>query len=151
VDGLRKTIEDAFGSVEVPPAEHVLAERYRESMDPGELLAAFRGKHWRDLSRRDLFIHRESLSALSALGFRAYVAAYLIAALEGDGAADLVEYTLFSLRSPSDDERDDERDAVETRERLAGLDAAQRAAIRSWLQHVEGEHALAAKVLSHWQ
>lgn len=80
------SIEAAFGATEVPLAETVLAERYRDAMDPGELLAAFRGKHWRDLGRRDLFLHRESLSALSTRGFRAYVAAYLLASLEGEEA-----------------------------------------------------------------
>lgn len=147
MDELRTRIGDAFGSVDVPPAEQVLAERYREALDPGELLAAIRGKHWRDLKDRDLFIHRESLRTLSAIGFRAYVAAYLSASLEGDEAADLVEYTLFSLHPLSDEASD----AAETRKRLSGLDDAQRSVIRSWLQHVEPEYALASKILSHWQ
>jgi len=140
VTELRAEIEAAFGAAEVPPAETVLAEPYRDAMDPGELLAVFRGKHWRDLGRRDLFLHRESLSALSARGFRAYIAAYLLASLEGEEAPDLVEYVLFSLHPLSS----------ETRERLSALDDAQRAAIRSWLGHLEGESTLAAKILRHW-
>jgi hypothetical protein len=143
---LRAEIEAAFGAAEVPSAENVLAEPYRNAMDPGELLAAFRGKHWRDLGRRDLFLHRESLSALSARGFRAYVAAYLIASFEGEEAPDLVEYVLFSLHPLSSEARD----AAETRERLSALDGAQRAAIRSWLGHFEAESTLAAKVMSSW-
>jgi hypothetical protein len=110
------------------------------------LLAAFRGKHWRDLGRRDLFLHRESLSTLSARGFRAYIAAYLVASLEGEEAPDLVEYVLFSLHPLSSEARD----ASEARERLSALDGAQRAAIRSWLGHFEGESTLAAKILQHW-
>ena len=146
VTELRAEIEAAFGAAEVPPAETVLAEPYRDTVDPGELLAAFRGKHWRDLGRRDLFLHRESLSALSARGFRAYVAAYLLASLEGEEAPDFVEYVLFSLHPLSSEARD----ASETRERLSALDGAQRAAIRSWLGHLEGESTLAAKIVQHW-
>jgi hypothetical protein len=146
VTELRAEIEAAFGAAEVPPAETVLAERYRDAVDPGELLAAFRGKHWRDLGRRDLFLHRESLSTLSARGFRAYLAAYLFASLEGEEAPDLVEHVLFSLYPLSSEARD----ADETRERLSALDGVQREAIRSWLEHFKGESALAAKILQHW-
>jgi hypothetical protein len=57
-----------------------------------------------------------------------------------------VEYVLFSLHPLSSEARD----AGETRERLSALDGAQRAAIRSWLDHVKGESTLAAKILQHW-
>ena len=146
VTELRAEIDAAFGSAEVPSAESVLAEPYRNAMDPGELLAAFRGKHWRDLGSRDLFLHRESLSALSARGFRAYIAAYLVASLGGEEAPDLAEYVLFSLHPLSSEARD----AGETRERLSALDTAQRAAIRSWLSHFEAESTLAAKIMGYW-
>src|SRR5690606_33477243 len=43
VTELRAEIEAAFGAAEVPPAETVLAERYRDAVDPGEMLAAYRG------------------------------------------------------------------------------------------------------------
>ena len=144
---LRAQIEDAFRRVEVPAADDVLAERFRTSIDPGELLAAFRGRHWQDLSPHELFIHRESLSALSALGFRAYVAAYLLGALEGEEAADLAEYTLFSLHPLSAADRNE----AECRERLSLLDDTQRSAVRRWLEHIADDHELASKILSHWQ
>jgi putative SOS response-associated peptidase YedK len=95
---------------------------------------------------RDVVRHRESLGALSGAGFRAYVAAYLVGSLEGDNADDLTEYALFSLRPTTEAKAD----ADEVHERIAALDAAQRAAIRAWLEYQQEHHALARTLLGRW-
>ena len=141
ISELRAEIEAAFAGTEVPPAEDVLAERYRDAVDPGEMLAVLRGKHWHDLGRRDLFLHRESLSALSARGFRAYVAAYLLASLEERRLRPCDTCVQPpSLSSPRRRERDEER--------LSALDDGQRAAIGTGSDFVA--ETKRAKILQHW-
>jgi hypothetical protein len=146
VDQLRKTIEEAFDSVEVPRFEDLLAPRFRNSIDPLELAAAFREKQWRDLPAREVFRHRESLSTLSPVGYRSYIAPYLLGSLEGEDAADLVEYALFSLRPATDAQAD----ADEVMDRLAAFDTAQREAIRGWLEYQLPHHPLASTILQRW-
>lgn len=143
---VRAEIEAAFGDAEVPPTEAVLAAASRDSIDAGELLAAFRGKHWRDLDPREVFIHRESLSSLSARGYRAYVAAYLVGGLAGEYADDVAEYAELSLQPLSDEPGA----RTETDERLGALDPAQRAAIASWLRLLAPRSDRAAGILASW-
>jgi hypothetical protein len=91
---------------------------------------------------RDLLIHRESLAALSGVGYRAYVAAFLVASAEDtDDAAELVDYVLFSLAVP-----DTQPEADEARARLAALGPDQRDAIRGWLDHVCAQFPRAAAI-----
>lgn len=138
---------EAFGTVEIPQFEDLLAPRFRNSEDPLELAAVLRDKHWRDVAVRDLLRHRESLATLSGIGYRAYIAAYLLASLdEGDDAADLLEYTLFSLGPITEAESD----VNEATARLSALDPAQRAAVRGWLEHQQGNHKLAHTLLARW-
>jgi hypothetical protein len=142
-------IEAAFGAVEVPLAETILAEPYRNSEDPGHLAAALGGKHWREVSSHDLFFNRESINALSANGYRAYIGAFLLASLEddnGEESTDIAVYVLYSLHPLSPDARD----VSQTRERLSAVDGAQRAAIHTWLRHVQGYLRLAEKVVQNW-
>lgn len=146
VDPVREVIIGAFESVEIPAFEDLLAPRFRNSIDPLEFAAALRGKHWRDLPLRDLLVHRESLATLSGVGYRAYVAAYLLASVaDNDDAAELAQYVLFSLQDPTSQPEPDE-----ARSRLALLDSAQRAAIHAWLEHVRPHYRLADAILERW-
>jgi hypothetical protein len=49
--------------------------------DSYEMAEAFVGKKWSELAPDALFYHRESLAALNAHAYRAYVAAHLLAAI----------------------------------------------------------------------
>lgn len=132
-------IEMYFGAVPGPNPDEVLAERYRESEDAGLMLADFCGKHWRDLPASMLFRHREMLPALSAVGYRGYIAAYLRASvLDGPYDADLREYTLFSL-IPIDSHRVDER---EVRQRLSLLNRDQRDTIEAYVRYLSDERQM---------
>jgi hypothetical protein len=145
---LRIQVRDAFSAVAIPPPHEILAERYRAAVDPGELLAAFRDKHWTQVPVKDLFHHRESLVALSAVGYHAYIGAYLTASLsDGPYTSDLREVTLFSLRPPVGFEQD----AAELRERLSSLDSFQRLAIGGFVRYLADDGSREAqKILPDW-
>jgi hypothetical protein len=142
-------IESAFGDEPVPPPDEVLAPGYRTSIDAEEMLLAFRGKHWTQLSTESLFYHREMIRALSASGYRAYIAAFMRASLEdGRYAADLRSYTVSSFQPLEDTpQRHDE-----SREQLSLLTAGQRSTIAEYLRYLAGEHGVeeAGRVLEDW-
>ncbi len=129
-------IEKAFGNEPAPQPGDVLAARYRASIDAEEMLLAFRGKHWTQLSTESLFYHREMIRTLSAIGYRAYIAAFMRASLEdGQYASDLRGYTVASFQPLEDGpERHDE-----SREQLSLLTENQRATIAEYLRHLAGE------------
>ena len=138
-------IHAAFDGVAVPPQHQLLAAHARNNLDALELGAALAGKHWTVVPLGDLFYHRESISQLSAIGSRAYIPAFLIAALAGDRhSPDIGEYTLFALYPV----RDHQHDLVQNR--IAILDQEQRAAIIGWLRHVADYTRSAWPALDYW-
>ncbi len=129
-------IETTFGNEPAPPPDDVLAAEYRKSIDAEEMLLAFSGKHWTQLSTESLFYHREMIRTLSATGYRAYIAAFMRASLEdGRYASDLRGYAVSSFR-PLDDtpERHDQ-----SREQLSLLTQDQRATIAEYLRYLQVE------------
>lgn len=142
-------IESAFGNEPVPPPDDVLAAGYRTSIDAEEMLLAFRGKHWRQLSTESLFYHREMIRTFSATGYRAYIAAFMRASLEdGQYAPDLRSYTVSSFQPLEDTPRRHD----ESREQLSLLTEAQRATIAEYLRYLADEYNFedAARFLEDW-
>ncbi len=135
VAALTEQIRRAFEGVEVPPADQILADEFAANDDCYEMAQMLAGKHWTTLVVEDLFYHRESLFALSALGFRAYVPAYLVAAVTSDARyrSDIHQYLTFALYGPG------RRDTAATQRRLSLLNAEQRTAISVLLVHLEIE------------
>ena len=80
---LRGQIRAAFQDV-APPTGGLLLAEYERSEDATEMAAAFRRTHWSELPFDVLSYHREMLFALSAVGYRAYLPAYLMASLIDD-------------------------------------------------------------------
>jgi hypothetical protein len=75
--------------------------------DSYEMAQAFVGKKWSELPAETLFYHRESLAALNATAYRAYIAAYLLAAIESldpldRHGPDLRHYLVASLEPGAD-------------------------------------------------
>jgi hypothetical protein len=134
-DTLRAQIVDAFGYVAAPPADDMLQQVYRDSEDAYEMMTAFRGKHWTELPISVLSHHREIIIALTGVGYRAYLPAYLTACLANDETygADVRGYTLYGLRPLSTSEVH----VATGRERLSLLDAKQRAAVAAVLGYLE--------------
>jgi hypothetical protein len=135
VAALVEQIRQAFEDVEVPPADQILADDFAANDDCYEMAQMLAGKHWTTLVVEDLFYHRESLFALSATGFRAYVPACLVAALTSDARyrSDIHEYLTFALYGLG------RRDTAATQQRLSLLNAEQRTAISALLVHLEIE------------
>ena len=127
-------IERAFATETVIDECGMLAPRFAGSDDPVEFSKAVAGQDWRSLEAQTLFYHRESLGMLSALGYRALIAAFLRASLIGpdDYASDLMGASVSSFHALSD-EADDVEDAST---RVSLLTLQQRSAIASYLLHV---------------
>lgn len=142
-------IESAFGQEPVPRPDDVLATDYQASIDAEEMLLAFRGKHWTQLSTESLFYHREMIRTLSATGYRAYIAAFMRASLEdGRYAPDLRGYTVSSFQPLEDTPKRHD----ESREQLSLLTTAQRSTIAEYLRHLADEYNVeeAARILEDW-
>jgi hypothetical protein len=124
VSALEDEIDAAFGRVGAVAAGEMLIDEYRGNQDAGRMAAAFGGRHWSTLSIEELFAHREGLGGLNGPGFRAYLPAYLAALLVAGQphAFALLEAVLHALHPLVGDELD----VTATRERLSGLDPAQR-------------------------
>jgi hypothetical protein len=145
VPEIETRIRAAFAAVSSPVLDDVLAPDSQRSIDALELRAAFAGLHWSCIPHIELFRHREMIAALGPLGFRAYIAAYLLAAFSKTShTADLIEYTLFALLPVEDRELD------RTRLRLSLLDLAQRAAIEEWLRYFAEHDSYAQRALHAW-
>jgi hypothetical protein len=128
---IEAAVRAAFAEVLVP-AHAILQPAYANSDDAYELQQILSGMVWTEVSRRDLFRHREMLVALSGEAYQAYVPAYLLAAIADDDeyGADLRQYLVHSLGPLSESEIH-----VQTaEERLSRLDVAQRAAIAETLR-----------------
>jgi hypothetical protein len=146
-----QSIKAAFEDVGVPRSEEVLADSMRGSDDAVEMLNALSGKHWSELSIQTLFYHREMIQALSAIGYRAYLPAFLVKSLDDDArhAADLYDAALYSIMPVSEDRRHIE--LAENRTSL--LDAKQRMAISDYLRYVGGlyDDKEARSALREWE
>jgi hypothetical protein len=146
-------VRRAFANVSAPVAiEDMRSVRYTGD-DSYELASALLGKRWTDVPIEVLFRHRESLGTLSAAAYRAYLPAYLLAAIASDDpldryGPDLRHYLLSTLvQSSHDDHR-----AAEIRERLSLLDADQRVAVAHVLRYLEARWNSfeAGEVLRTW-
>jgi hypothetical protein len=153
-EAIRGKIRRTFGEVLVPTRiEEMRLPRFTGD-DSYEMAAAFVGKRWTEIPIEVLFYHRESLGALSATAYRAFLPAYLEACLASDDpldkyGADLRYYLLSTLKHWP---HQSEHRAAETRERLSLLDAEQRATVADVLRYLETSWHMedAAEVLREW-
>ena len=153
-EAVRASVRRAFANVPLPNRiEDMRLERYTGD-DSYEMAEAFLGKCWSDIPLETLFRHRESLGTLAPTAYRAYLPAYLDAALASDDpldkyGPDIRHYMLATLKHWS--HQGDER-AAGTRERLSTLDPDQRAAVADVLEYLSAKwHAEdASEVLRDW-
>lgn len=99
---IARDVEDAFAIIPYPGDDRLVGSpTYSENE---EILEAFRGKHWRDISLDVLFEHRLSLGALSPEAFRFYLPSYLVAALLHSEETDTLRENVFSALAPPAEE-----------------------------------------------
>jgi uncharacterized protein DUF6714 len=134
---IARAIESAFATVPYPGDDRIVgASAHWESPD---VLEAFRGKHWREISLDVLFTYRVSLGQLTPEAFHFYVPAALIAALLHSDATDTLRENLFSWLTPPDVEGYRQGWFASRR---ALFDAPQKAAIRRFVElYVEVERS----------
>lgn len=147
---VRSEIRAAFASI-VPPtaASDMLSEAYQTSEDACEMAAAFAGVDWRAIPVRELFYHREMLTALRPSAYCAYLPGYLDAAVTCDGddpyGPDIREYLLSTLKMRA-------HQLAAVTQRLAALDPWQRASVEQVLRYLvwRWDSQDAASILADW-
>lgn len=150
----KQSIEEAIRAVfpeAIICAGDILQPAYATSEDAYDLQQILANRAWTEITRRDLFRHREMLIALTGRAFQAYVPAYLVAALADDDeyGADLRQYLMHSLAPLSDSDIH----LQTATERLSRIDPAQRTAIAETLQFLVEMYRdkAAAAVLASWR
>ncbi|HZI08286.1 MAG TPA: DUF6714 family protein [Archangium sp.] len=130
---LRRQIEAAFADASPPGDDHIGYDP--EDWESVELARTFKGRHWRDLSPSELQYH--SSSFLSSEGFRYYLPAYLLAALEEHG--NLMPHTVYGLTLPAESSPEDLTLRAWQLERFEGLSPTQKRAVRAFLEYARDE------------
>ncbi|HEX2570552.1 MAG TPA: DUF6714 family protein [Polyangia bacterium] len=129
-EALQRQIEEAFADVPYPGDDHIIDDP--NDWEAAELLACFKGKHWKELGYEDLFQNSLSFVGIDAYAF--YLPAYLLGAL--DDYKDLIS-VVFGL-CPTWSEEDAEHLQWQLR-RYDRLNNRQRAAVRSFLEYMREE------------
>ena len=153
-EALRASIRGAFANVPSPTRIEDMRFARSTGDDSYEMAVAFLGKQWTDIPIELLFRHRESLGSLSPAAYRAYLPAYLDAAIASDDpldryGPDIRHYLLATLKHWP--HQPDDR-AAEARERRSALGPDQRAAVAEVLGYLSTQwHAEdAVDVLRDW-
>lgn len=128
-EALQRQIEAAFADAPHPGDDHIGYDA--DDWESAELARAFKGRHWRELTPAELQYH--SSSFLSSEGFRYYLPAYLLAALEDHG--NLMPHTVYGLTLPPGSSPEELRLRVWQLGRFEGLSPAQKRAVREFLEY----------------
>ncbi|HYO71913.1 MAG TPA: DUF6714 family protein [Archangium sp.] len=135
---LWRQIESAFAEVIYPGDDRIAYSNV--DRDGASLAAAFRGKHWKELTPHEL--HHHEMTFLSREGLQFYLPAYLLASMEGyDGTLyeDIRPFTVYGLTLP-DEDTPRNRQLRESRLRdFEIFTPAQKRVIRSFLEHARDE------------
>lgn len=132
-EAIRRQIEAAFADAPHPGDDRIGYDP--EDWESAELSRAFKGRHWRELSPAELQYHGSSF--LSSEGFRYYLPAYLLAALEDHG--NLMPHTVYGLTPPEGSSPEEQRLRDWQLERFEGLTPAQKRAVRVFLEYARDE------------
>jgi hypothetical protein len=132
IDGLRKTIIAAFSASPYPGDEQICADQSANDPECQEIAAAFRGKHWKDVSVEMVREHADALPLLTPAAFRYFLPAYMVASAEAYYDVDVASESVLSNLTPPA-----VRDGWQWDfflERARQFDRAQRNAINSFLR-----------------
>jgi hypothetical protein len=133
IDVVRQQVRAAFADAIHPGDDRIAYDP--DDWESAELAQAFRGKHWSELSHEELQYH--SPSFLSSEGFRYYLPAYLLAALDDYG--NRMPMIVYGL-TPHDESSPEERELRDWQlERFEGLTTAQKRAVRAFLEYARDE------------
>jgi len=134
---LIKSIEEAFADAEYPGhrLEDIAPRAYGSD---AELLCAFAGKHWRNLSAKFLERHRTfEFCFLTPTAFRFYLPAYLIGSIRHPIRSKAwTDMVIYHLSPPKASGYRDEDALKFWNERIHGLSPEQKYAIRLWFEYL---------------
>lgn len=135
-DLIRK-IHIAFPPNEYPGDEQIIPIRSPMDLEAIELLGAFKGKRWTDLTTETLLFNHDALSYFTPAGFRYYLPAFMLASITDWDSADIIpECVIFNLTAPSSTESG----GIDFRDRLAVMSDQQKATIADFLEYLDKKH-----------
>ena len=133
LDDVRQRIDQVFADVPYPGDDHIAA-RKKGWLYP-ELIADFKGKHWRDVPTSTVRSHFDELSLFSEAGTQYYLPAYLLGALVDQ------EIQFFLLSNLTIDTP--EEDKGEFRDfflrKFSKLTQPQKGAVKAFLEYLRDE------------
>ncbi|KFA90911.1 DUF6714 family protein [Archangium violaceum] len=132
-EALQRQIEAAFADAPHPGDDRIGYDA--DDWESAELARAFKGRQWKELSPVELQYH--SSSFLSSEGFRYYLPAYLLAALEDHG--NLMPHTVYGLTLPQGSSPEEQRLRAWQLERFEVLSPTQKRAVRAFLEFARDE------------
>jgi hypothetical protein len=146
-----KQIRTAFAGVDYPGSDDLVPETSGRDLEREELATALSGRDWRELDVAFLRSRPEALLLMSPGGFRFYLAAYALAAVENPRGSDLVPAVVVKSLTPP---LESESASHWFEERVAGVSAEQGAALCAVLRLIADSDLFlereAAVALRHW-
>jgi len=135
---LQHEIEAAFANVQYPGDERLVYDASGYHLECNEVLAAFKGKHWKDVSLETLLYHSDGVYSFTPEAYRFYLPAYLLAGSLDYDRADMIPFTVvMSLIPPPD-----ARDLTNYRLRMEGFTPGQRRVIKSFLEFLKRHYSM---------
>jgi hypothetical protein len=135
---LRQEIETAFATVPYPGDARIAYSNI--DWDGAQLAAAFKGKHWKELTPHDM--HWHEMTFLSHEGLQFYLPAYMLASLEGYDDTlyeDIRPFTVYGLMLADGDTPQDREVRQLQLNNFSIFTPAQKRAIRSFLEYARDE------------
>jgi hypothetical protein len=140
MQALKQEITAAFSDVPYPGDDALVDGDNPYDLESAALAAAFKGKHWKQLTPRELRYNELAFLSREALQF--YLPAYLMGSLNDYGETtygDILPSTVLSLMLPDGDTAEDQRLRQRELKRFAIFTPAQKRAVRSFLEYVRDE------------
>jgi len=140
LQALKQEIATAFADVPYPGDDGIVDGNNPYDLEAAALTAAFKGKHWKQLTPQELRYH--GLAFLSPKALHFYLPAYLIGSLYDYGETtytDILPSTVLSLTLADGGTAQDQMLRQRDLNRFAVFTPTQKRAIRSFLEYVRDE------------
>jgi hypothetical protein len=135
---VEQKIRDAFPSHKYPGDWNIVYDNTSHHLECEDIRKAFQGKLWDTIDAEFLLSwHQSDLTFMSPRGFRYYLPAYLITALDYEGA-DMIPFNVMSSLTFWED--DNERMREHKKERIALLSDRQHQAVLAFLEFMRDEY-----------
>jgi len=132
-------LQSAF-TQEYPGDDQLVYDNSGYHLECNEVLAAFRGKHWREVPFETLRYESAALSFMTPAAYRYYLPAYLLACILDYAEADMIPDTVVFSLIPPTDPKSVKIYGESYRRCMAGFTPAQRDTLRSFLEFMKARH-----------